>query len=54
MRKMLKMLAVAVIAGLVVAIVSTLKINGIIQSIIYAVLIGLVVYAVSLIMRVDK
>ncbi|APU70616.1 hypothetical protein BI355_0259 [Companilactobacillus crustorum] len=48
------MLAVAVIAGLVVAIVSTLKINGIIQSIIYVVLIGLVVYAVSLIMRVDK
>ncbi|WDT65227.1 hypothetical protein NV391_09685 [Companilactobacillus crustorum] len=54
MRKMLKMLAVAVIVGLVVAIVSTLKINGIIQSIIYVVLIGLVVYAVSLIMRVDK
>jgi len=54
MKMMIKMLVVAMVAALVVAIVSTLKLNGIFQSIVYAILIGLVVYAVALIMRTDK
>lgn len=54
MRQMIEMLVVALVAGLVVAIVSTLRMNGILQSVIYAVLIGLVVYAIALIMRFRK
>ncbi|WP_166806677.1 hypothetical protein [Companilactobacillus zhachilii] len=54
MRQMIEMLVVAMVAGLVVAIISTLRMNGILQSIIYAVLIGLVIYAIALIMRFKK
>ena len=54
MRQMIEMLVVALVAGLVVAIVSTLHMNGILQSIIYADLVGLVIYAIALIMRIHK
>lgn len=54
MKKLLGMLVVALVAGLIVAIVSTMHLNGYLQSFIYDVLIGLVVYAVALIMRISK
>lgn len=54
MKRMIKMIVVVILAALVVAIISTLRLNGFLQSIIYAVLIGLVIYAVALIMRNDK
>lgn len=54
MKRLLGMLAVALVAGLIVAIISTLELNGYLQSLIYAILVGLVVYAVALIMRISK
>lgn len=54
MRKMIRMLIVAMLAGLVVAIMTTLHMNGFVQSLVYIVLIALVVYAIALIMRMDK
>lgn len=47
MRKMIKMLLIVMVAALVVGIVSTLKLNILIQSLIYAVLVGLVIYAIA-------
>lgn len=54
MRKMIRMLVVALLAGLVVAVMTTLHMNGVVQSLIYIVLIAFVVYAIALIMRMDK
>lgn len=54
MKRILYMIGVVFVAALVVAIVTTFKLNGYLQSLIYLVLIGLVIYAVSLIMRMDK
>jgi len=54
MRQMIRMLIVALVAALIVAIVSTLRLNGYVQSIIYAILVGLVIYAIALIMRIHK
>jgi membrane protein implicated in regulation of membrane protease activity len=41
------MLLIVMVAALVVGIVSTLKLNMLIQSLIYAIVIGLVIYAIA-------
>lgn len=52
MRRMIKMLLIVIVAALIVGIVSTLKLNILVQSLIYAVLVGLVIFAIAKI--VDK
>lgn len=52
MRRMIRMLLIVMVAALVVGIVSTLKLNMLVQSLIYAVIVGLVIYAIA--KKVDK
>lgn len=52
MRRMIRMLLIVMAAALVVGIVSTLKLNMLVQSLIYAVVVGLVIYAIA--KKVDK
>ncbi|HJF85900.1 MAG TPA: hypothetical protein K8V88_00515 [Companilactobacillus farciminis] len=52
MRRMIRMLLIVMAAALVVGIVSTLKLNMLVQSLIYAVIVGLVIYAIA--KKVDK
>ena len=52
MRRMIRKLLIVMAAALVVGIVSTLKLNMLVQSLIYAVVVGLVIYAIA--KKVDK
>jgi len=54
MKRILSMVVAALIGALLIALINLLPISAVFKSILYAVLIGLFVYVVGIIMRINK
>ena len=54
MKSMLKMIIVALIGALIVAIISFLPISATFKSILYAILLVVFIYVIALLMRIER
>ncbi|KRN99950.1 hypothetical protein [Companilactobacillus kimchiensis] len=54
MKEIIRLVGVAIIAAIIVVLVSLIPMNAIMKSIIYAIVLGLFIYVVALIMRLNQ
>jgi len=54
MKRMISLILAALVGSLLVVLISYLSIGALAKSILYAILIGLFVYVVGIVMRINK